>query len=805
MLAQRFRPRHAVQRLAALAVLTVCAGNAFAQSQIFVIISDDKELPDLQAIISQVKVPVHVLNVGDLPRMTDQIKNELKFIEDLSIDEVRAREFELEVLFNRTVTNRQSDFGSVYRSSTLAGEISARYGVTTTPSLVEIDARGRYRLVEEPDNLEQGIIALETTPLQRAPPRLGRSTPAGAGLDIEFKGGTNELITLVVDQGEFTVPRDHLFPKTSKNSHIDLVPLDDTGARYRVANQDSVGDLSGVNLIPTAQAQTTSSLASEPRVGRASATFRNTDGATEVEPVADNAAFGPGGGYSALDSIIDGSTPDSFDCLDLRITGVCTYIVVRVYCLLLCTVEVTPEASMQLSHYNPELLVASYKRLGGSPLQEARALFGQLQLSVTGITMPAITGQSMPDEYDNEELWAAAGSDQASSVTSSTQKYHEVDVIGHAGSLFSWVSADNLNPFDDFIEDLTGVTVNISEGVSEAVNQLPAVLQGSFDVVTAEATANPDPIRLVQEDDPDTFFDRMERPSGTEIMAIINSQFPSGIADAAGAMLGLFDEYAGIMSIYDSATEIATNSISENISQVTDVDFEGALEEIDLITETIGGVTEGFRTLGVGDEGTEIFSMCPKSSRFMKPYLLSGLDMIQWKFNLPEIIYPETYAPPLPAFQDLYVGSGVLNNWGSIYPRQGFSTQPDDGKAAAVTAARAVHVVTREDESHIYSYLEPYKEKYLDISPAPAFNPKVVETGKWQPLSPEVDAMCHVFGDEDFPHNPWTEDRQTADKSYVYAYWREATCCPEPRRGGAVAMVATPITKIRIEDIEVIN
>ena len=71
-------------------------------------------------------------------------------------------------------------------------------------------------------------------------------------------------------------------------------------------------------------------------------------------------------------------------------------------------------------------------------------------------------------------------------------------------------------------------------------------------------------------------------------------------------------------------------------------------------------------------------------------------------------------------------------------------------------------------------------------------------------MLPEVDAMCHVFGNDDSFRDPWTADRQPLDEQYVYAYWREAVCCPEPRPSGAVAMVSIPIVKVPL-DIELIN
>src|SRR3546814_19867150 len=75
------------------------------------------------------------------------------------------------------------------------------------------------------------------------------------------------------------------------------------------------------------------------------------------------------------------------------------------------------------------------------------------------------------------------------------------------------------------------------------------------------------------------------------------------------------------------------------------------------------------------------------------PYLLSPLDMLAWRYNVPEMVYPEALIPGRRE-----VGARTtMNLWGNVYPRGGFLHQTDDFKAGAVVAQRAGDVVTRRE------------------------------------------------------------------------------------------------------------
>jgi len=103
----------------------------------------------------------------------------------------------------------------------------------------------------------------------------------------------------------------------------------------------------------------------------------------------------------------------------------------------------------------------------------------------------------------------------------------------------------------------------------------------------------------------------------------------------------------------------------------------------------------------IGHPGVEVFNQFVSSSGYFcegagtafMPYLLSTLDTPAWRYNVPEMVYPEAL---IPGMREVGARS-TLNLWGNVYPRGGFLHQTDDHKAGAVVAQRAGDVVTRAD------------------------------------------------------------------------------------------------------------
>ena len=155
---------------------------------------------------------------------------------------------------------------------------------------------------------------------------------------------------------------------------------------------------------------------------------------------------------------------------------------------------------------------------------------------------------------------------------------------------------------------------------------------------------------------------------------------------------------------------------------------------------------------------------CQGAATPFMPYLLSTLDTVAWRYNVPESVYPESLVPGMRE-----IGSRTSANlWGNVYPRGGFLHQVNDYETGAVVAQRAGDVVTRAGQVHVYQpLLAAARDGYW---PAGALIESEASTGKWQELTPTLSSTCAVFPNSS-PHV------QTTDGDYAWALWRPYSCC----------------------------
>lgn len=166
---------------------------------------------------------------------------------------------------------------------------------------------------------------------------------------------------------------------------------------------------------------------------------------------------------------------------------------------------------------------------------------------------------------------------------------------------------------------------------------------------------------------------------------------------------------------------------------------------------------------------------CQGAGTAFMPYLLSTLDTLAWRYNVPEMSYPEALIPGLRE-----IGKrATLNLWGNVYPRGGLLHQTDDYKSGAVVAQRAGDIVTRRNQPHVYQpLLANSRDGYW---PAGALMETDASTGKWQELTPTLSNRCAVF-----PHSNTRVQARQGD--YAWALWRPYSCC---RREGQTFLGST--------------
>jgi len=149
------------------------------------------------------------------------------------------------------------------------------------------------------------------------------------------------------------------------------------------------------------------------------------------------------------------------------------------------------------------------------------------------------------------------------------------------------------------------------------------------------------------------------------------------------------------------------------------------------------------------------------------PYFISNLDSIAWRWDIPEMFYPQSLVPMV----TIYDLGTYYNNYGAIYPRHGFITAQDPLKAAVLSAFRAAHVITRNVEPHLYYTIgQPASDGYW---PAGPLDQDDKDTGIFQMLYPQKDTSCQKFpysGDPAFSRRP-------SDGNYVWNFWKAYKCC----------------------------
>lgn len=166
--------------------------------------------------------------------------------------------------------------------------------------------------------------------------------------------------------------------------------------------------------------------------------------------------------------------------------------------------------------------------------------------------------------------------------------------------------------------------------------------------------------------------------------------------------------------------------------------------------------------------------MCTGQGTMLKPYFISHADAISWRWNIPEMFYPQSYNA-LTTFHDL---GSMTNNYGAIYPRHGFMTSQDPLKAAVLSAFRAIHFVTRTGEPHVYQPLPGgSRDGYWPAGPLDKDN---VRTGMFQMLYPLSSSSCVRFP---YSANP-PESYRSPSGSYIWNFWKSYKCCK--RRGATL-------------------
>ena len=161
--------------------------------------------------------------------------------------------------------------------------------------------------------------------------------------------------------------------------------------------------------------------------------------------------------------------------------------------------------------------------------------------------------------------------------------------------------------------------------------------------------------------------------------------------------------------------------------------------------------------------------VCPSYIIPYFPYYHSEFDAFEWRYGLFESFYPASWIPGLREISQL-----PLTTWGGVHPRIGFVKSEHPARAAAVASQRAIDIVTRDHQPHIYSDYYVGEESDED-------------NDHWQMVYPERDTMCYPFG----APNEYVFFRTEEEERYAFIYWHYLECCPDAK-GVVIAKIPSP-------------
>lgn len=289
-------------------------------------------------------------------------------------------------------------------------------------------------------------------------------------------------------------------------------------------------------------------------------------------------------------------------------------------------------------------------------------------------------------------------------------------------------------------------------------------------------------------------------------------------------------------AIYEEINSLSDQDIKDFFGEeVTREALLGSMAEFAASFSDLESLAGGLSSVGVS-LGGGLPSFCPKDTTPLTPHYLSGLNVLAWRYQLPELAYPESFAFPLPnsphyvgkfsmapfepakgiAFADPETGIGASigswaedlaiplpdwSTWGNIYPRSGWIAQPDEVKNRALAAFRAVHVVTRDGQSHLYNFAEHKRFDGIEVWPVPALEPNKKETGAWQLLIPKTTEGCALLQDTPLDAGILSQrdpELTSPSGSYVFNVWRRYECCNEPGGSGFKSLIGEIPMRVKI-------
>lgn len=268
-----------------------------------------------------------------------------------------------------------------------------------------------------------------------------------------------------------------------------------------------------------------------------------------------------------IDAFLDSH---DFDCLNLWIEGFCLFFVVRFtwYGMPTFTLEVTP----RISHRNPDALVSVTGRLGNSPSDEIQLLYNKLELAISKPIVELVSGQDVPDLYDDPDETSAKAADSTGrrAGAKSSYNYSEVVIVGAPGNAFT-LHAEGLGSLGEIPANLVEGTNDV---ISDAVN-IPATVADVIHEVNPATAGNVDD--LAEESDSGHFSNFLTQWQEADFQPtefaqyILGEEFLDYLGIATDLYSTLDEADFNIGTVVDDAITGATDEVNEAVDEIGDV------------------------------------------------------------------------------------------------------------------------------------------------------------------------------------------------------------------------------------------
>ncbi|HET9644731.1 MAG TPA: TraU family protein [Burkholderiaceae bacterium] len=372
------------------------------------------------------------------------------------------------------------------------------------------------------------------------------------------------------------------------------------------------------------------------------------------------------------------------------------------------------KTSMRVQHFTPDLVVSVYHDPSQHPWE-----WGRLLAQSTSTVAAAMSGAGVMDSAGTRfKVKRAAGA---------SVMFRDADAIGNPVNTLSMLLSGRLPSLDS----PSSVPVPTPMELTKFIAQGPAQVMQQWQQV------------------PQSYIDSGQA-QGAQQLFDFNSIWAGATANLS-RITGALDQLRGAVDL-GSRIGTAAGSAGSMAGAVDAVAGAGA----------VAGASAG-----------PLAFVCPAGATPFALHYQSNLDAFFWRSLLPlEQLYPASWLPGLRE-----VGSGAVQTWGSVYPRQGSIVQQHPVKGSAVLAQRVADIVGQPAQPHIYTRLNLQPDGYVWFG-FQGIRENDGNHTRWQRLYPNPSRSCVVFGSNDVITPATYGDGANADdRGAVWNLWRRQECC----------------------------